>query len=353
MRFREPIREARSRERTTRCDSVELLVDRFPRLRLALPRVALLGAETPVERCLVGGATLLVKRDDLTSPTLGGNKVRSLELLLAAASPDRRLLTVGPRGSTHALAVALHGARLGRETEVLTWPQEMHDVAVHTSRRLKALARVTEARSPSDAYLRAALRRVRGQVQWIPAGGSSPLGVLGHAGAALELVAQLARDGVRMPEAVVVPLGSGGTVAGLLLGFAIAGMTTRVIGVRVVPRIVGNRGHVLRLAHGSHALLGRLAGEAVPRIDHSRLVIEHASYGGAYGRATAAATGAAELFGQAGGPRLDGTYSAKAFGHALALAQRAPSGAVLFWLTFDARWLDAVDDTLRGLRPPR
>ena len=113
MRFREPIREARSRERTTRCDSVELLVDRFPRLRLALPRVALLGAETPVERCLVGGATLLVKRDDLTSPTLGGNKVRSLELLLAAASPDRRLLTVGPRGSTHALAVALHGARLG------------------------------------------------------------------------------------------------------------------------------------------------------------------------------------------------------------------------------------------------
>ena len=332
---------------------MELLVDRFPRLRLALPRVDLRVAETPLEQWLVGGSTLLVKRDDLTSPTLGGNKVRALELLLAASPPDRRLLTVGPRGSTHALAVALHGAQLGRDTEVLTWPQEMHDVADHTSRRLKAVARVTEARSPADAYLRAALRHLRGQVQWIPAGGSSPLGALGHAGAALELVAQLTRDGVRMPEAVVVPLGSGGTVAGLLLGFAIAGVTTRVIGVRVVPRILGNRGHVLRLAHRTRALLGQRAGEPVPRIDHSRLVIEHTSYGGAYGRETTAAIRAAELFGQMGGPRLDGTYSAKAFGHALALAQRAPSGAVLFWLTFDGRWLDAVDDTSQGPCPPR
>jgi len=332
---------------------VDLLVARYPRLRHTLPRVDLLVAETPVERCVVGGTTLLVKRDDMASPTLGGNKVRALELLLAAAPPNRRLLTVGPTGSTHALAVALHGARLGLDSEVLTWPQEMHDVAAATSVRLGAHARVTETRSPAEAYLRAAVRRTRGHVHWIPAGGSSPLGALGHAGAALELVAQLARDGIPMPEAVVVPLGSGGTVAGLLLGFAIAGVTTRVVAVRVVPRILGNRGHVLRLARRSRALLGRLAGEAMPGVDRSRLAIEHASYGGAYGRETAAAAAAAGWIRQSGGPRLDGTYSAKACGHALALAHRAPDGAVLFWLTFDARWLDAVDDIPRGLRPPR
>lgn len=306
-----------------------------------------------MERRHVDGTTLLVKRDDLASPVLGGNKVRALELLLAAVPRDRHLLTVGPGGSTHALAVALHGARLGMETEVFTWPQEMHDVAAATSFRLKAHARVTETRSPVEAYLRAAVRRIHGRVHWIPAGGSSPLGALGHASAALELVAQLSRDGIPMPAAVVVPLGSGGTVAGMLLGFAIAGVATRVVAVRVVPRIVGNRNHVLRLARRSRALLERLAGMPIPRIDDSRLVIEHASYGGAYGRETPAGAVAAGWLRQSGGPRLDGTYSAKACGHALALAERAPAGDILFWLTFDARWLDAVDDIPRGPRPPR
>ena len=332
---------------------MDLLVGRYPRLRQTLPRIDLRIADTPVERCVVGGTTLLVKRDDMASPTLGGNKVRALELLLATVPPNRRLLTVGPTGSTHALAVALHGESVGLKTEVFTWPQEMHDVAAATAARLGTHARVTATSSVTEAYLRAAFRRVSGGVHWIPAGGSSALGALGHAGAALELVAQLAREAMPMPEAVVVPLGSGGTVAGLLLGFAIAGVATRVIAVRVVPRILGNRGHVLRLARRSRELLGRLAGEPMPRIDGSRLDIEHASYGGAYGRETAAAAAADSWLRQSGGPRLDGTYSAKACGHALALAQRAPAGAILFWLTFDARWLDAVDDIPRGHRPPR
>jgi hypothetical protein len=42
-----------------------------------------------------------------------------------------------------------------------------------------------------------------------------------------------------------------------------------------------------------------------------------------------------------GGPVLDGTYSAKALAAALAHARRAPDERVLFWLTFDGRWLDA------------
>lgn len=342
-----------TREPTTRCGSVDLLVARYPRLKYALPHADLRVAETPVERRRVGGTTLMVKRDDLSAPTLGGNKVRALQLLLAGVTPDRTLLTVGPTGSTHALAVAHHGRQLGLDTEVITWPQEVHDVALATSARMTELARVAHAHSPMEAYLRAAVRRLRGRVHWIPAGGSAPLGVLGHAGAALELVEQLAREGIPMPATIVVPLGSGGTVAGLLLGLAIAGVSTRVVGVRVVPRIVGNRGHVLRLAWSSRRLLRRLAGEPVPPISATALTIDHASYGGAYGRQTPAGAHAAESFRQAGGLRLDPTYSEKAFGHALALARHAPDGAVLFWLTFDGRWLADTDDTTRGFRPPR
>ena len=329
------------------------LIGKYPRLAISLPRVDLHVRETPVERWTVDGVTLLAKRDDLSAPTLGGNKVRALELLLAGLGPDHTLLTVGPSGSTHALAVAHHGLHLGAESEVITWPQETNDVSLATALRMARRARITRASSPAEAYLRAAVRRVRGRVRWIPAGGSSPLGTLGHASAALELVAQLERDGLPAPQTIVAPLGSGGTVAGLLVGLALAGLPTRVVGVRVVPSSVGNRWRVMRLARQSRMLLAHLAGESLPELDASRLVIEQEAYGGAYGRESEDARTAAALLRISGGPRLDGTYSAKAFGHALARARRTPDDGVLFWLTFDGRWLDSVDDEPLQTPSPR
>ncbi len=329
-----------------RSRSVTALYDRYPQLRATLPLVSLGVSETPVERWTIDGATLLAKRDDLSAPALGGNKVRALELLLAGVSTDGRVLTVGPTGSTHALAVAHYARQLGVEAEVITWPQETNAVALATARHLATRAAVTPAHSTVDAYLRAALRRRDHTVRWIPAGGSSPRGALGHASAALELVRQLGAEGRPMPAFIVVPLGSGGTVAGLLLGLAIAGARTRVVAVRVVPGVVGNRWHVRRLAARSRALLVRLAGEAVPRVNPDRLVIALDAYGGAYGRSTGAGRAAAAALLATGGPPLDDTYSAKAFGHALALARGAPDDSVLFWLTFDGRWLADGDDSI-------
>ena len=316
------------------------LLARFPRLAESLPRAELQLRETPVESWLVDGVTLLIKRDDLDAPLLGGNKARALELLLARATPERVLLTVGATGSTHAFAVARHGSARGLRTQVVTWPQETHAIADATAARMRELADVTPARSVLGAFIRAAWRRARG-AHWIPAGGSSPLGALGHVDAALELASQVARDGGAMPDQIVLPLGSGGTTAGLLVGLAIAGAPTRVVGVRVVPRIVGNRGHVLRLARRTRALLVSLAGASLPPLDASRLVIEHGAWGGAYGRETLEGRHAAERLRATGGPPLDGTYSAKAFAVALDRARRAADERVLFWLTFDGRWLGA------------
>jgi D-cysteine desulfhydrase len=237
------------------------------------------------------------------------------------------------------LAVAEHGAHLGVRTQVITWPQETHHVADATARRLAALADVTAAGSVGEAYLRAAVRRAGARPHWVPAGGSVALGALGHVNAALELAAQLSADRLPVPDLLVVPLGSGGTVAGLLVGLAVAGLHTRVIGVRVVPRVVANRVRVIRLAERTRALLGRLAGVPVPPLDRRRLEIDEEAYGGAYGRETATGRAAAGALRDAGGPSLDATYSAKAFGVALARSRRAPDERVLFWLTFDGRWL--------------
>jgi len=322
---------------------VDALIARWPRLAETLPRVDLLVRETPIERWELDGVTLLAKRDDLSTPTFGGNKARALELLLANVARGDTLLTVGSSGSTHALAVALFGRQLGARTRVFTWPQEEHDVSRATSERLRTAARVTESRTPVTAMLRASLVRLMGggHIRWIPAGGSNALGALGHANAAVELAEQLARASAPAPDLLIVPLGSGGTAAGLMVGLALAGLRTRVLAVRVVPRVVANRRRVMRLARATAARFGELAGVAAPEILEERLVVEQAQYGGAYARETDASRTAVALLRAAGGPSIEGTYSAKALAAALTYARTAPNERVLFWLTFDGRWLGA------------
>ncbi len=320
---------------------MDALIARWPQLARALPRVDLQVRETPIEEWELGGVSLQVKRDDLSTPTFGGNKARALELLLAGVAPGDVLLTVGSTGSTHALAVAHFGAVLGAHTRVITWPQEEHDVSRATGDRLREVAQVSTSRTPATAMMRAVLVRFLTGARWIPAGGSSALGALGHANAAVELADQLARAAAPAPDTVVVPLGSGGTAAGLLVGLALAGLPTRVIGVRVVPRVVANRRRVMRLAQGAAKRFGALAGVEPPVLDAGRLVIEDAQYGGAYARETRASRAMSTLVREVGGPSLEGTYSAKALAAAVEHARSSPHERVLFWLTFDGRWLGA------------
>jgi D-cysteine desulfhydrase len=322
-----------------------VLIARYPRLA-TIPRVALGAYPTPVQRVDdgaverflgAGGGPLWIKRDDLGAEPLGGNKVRSLEVLLAGVRAGGEVLTVGARASTHALATAVHAARLGAHTTVVRWSQDLNGDARRTAGRLASEARVIDAVTPVDALAVALVWRVARRPHWVPAGGTSPLGVLGHVNAALEL-AQQVRDGeLPEPAEVVLPLGTGGTAAGLALGFAIAGVATRVVGARVVPRIVARRGRVLALAGRTARLIERATGTAVPRPEPDRVRIVHEVFGGAYGRATTQGDRAAGWMREATGIALDATYSAKA---AAALRARGPGGGpTLFWLTFDSRWM--------------
>ncbi|HEX3160370.1 MAG TPA: pyridoxal-phosphate dependent enzyme [Gemmatimonadaceae bacterium] len=314
------------------------LVERFPALG-ALPRAPLTECPSPVERVEVEGASLWLKRDDLNAPTMGGNKVRALEFLLGAVRPGDRVLTVGGEGSTHVLATAAHAARLGAHTIAVRWPHEMHPtarvVAEEAARRCVAVYRA----SLPGAVLRVAALRLRDRhLHWVPFGGSSPLGIVGHVNAALELAEQVRAGQCEPPRRVVVPVGSGGTAAGLLLGFAIAGLEVEVVGVRVGPRIGVREARVLGLAHATRQFLQRRVGAALAPIQPAGLRIVHDWYGGAYGRPHPAGTRAADLLLPASGAILDPTYAAKAGAAALALSQRA-DGATLLWVTFDGRGL--------------
>ena len=296
---------------------------------------------TPVEAARFPdiASPLWIKRDDLASAVVGGNKVRALEFLLAGVQPGDVLLTGGGEGSTHVLATAVHAARLGAHVHAVRWRHEMHDTAERVAQRaLRECAIVDTSATPLGGIVRALAQRLTRRARWIPFGGTSPLGILGHVNAALELADQVEADELPMPSRVVVALGTGGTAAGLALGFAAARMPTSVIGARVVPRIASGRARVVHLARATARWVRRTTGVALPMVTRDAVRVAHEAYGGAYGRVSPLATEAAAAMERATGLRLDPTYSAKAFAIALRVARDA-EGATVFWSTFDARWL--------------
>jgi len=301
--------------------------------------VALGRFPTPIERVAGLAPHLWIKRDDLCADPIGGNKVRALEFLLGGVANCDILVTVGSAGSTHALAVATYGKRVGARVLVGRWTQVMNPASIIVADRiLETASSAPIQKTPIGAYAWAWRRRLRG-AHWIPAGGSTPLGILGHVNAGLELVEQLDAGQVEEPTYVVVPLGTGGTAAGLALAFAIARKKIAVVGVRVVPRIIGRAARVHSLADRTARFIERLARAPVPRVQSRSIVVVQDRYGGAYGRETDAGRAAADRLRGASAIALDATYSAKAFSTALDLASREPT---VFWLTFDPRILNAM-----------
>ena len=309
------------------------LLRRFPALG-KLPRAHFGTYPTPVDQLtLDDGRRLLIKRDDRSGAVIGGNKVRGLEWLLGDMGANGRIVTVGPRGSTHALSTALCARQLGADVTVVRWNQEMNDAARRVATRVEDSARVIDARWVPAAYVVATAARMLGR-KWIPAGGATPLAVLGHVNAAMELAEQVAADECPLPERIVVPFGTGSTAAGLALGLRVARLGSQVVAVRVVPSVLGSARRILRLGNAAAALIERITGERIPRIMRSDVLVEHSFYGGAYGRPLDVPPEVGEVAIRAG-LRLDDTYSRKAF--AAALRQR--NHLTLFWLTFDGRLL--------------
>src|SRR5579884_1678590 len=115
------------------------LIERFPSLA-RIPRVALGVYPTPVAPLDTVHRSLWIKRDDLSGDPLGGNKVRALEFLLGPVNRGDRVVTVGSAGSTHALAVATYGKRLGAHVLVGRWRQEMNASAAAVATQVDRVA---------------------------------------------------------------------------------------------------------------------------------------------------------------------------------------------------------------------
>ena len=313
------------------------LIERFPALR-RFPRAKLGRFPSPVTAAGTLAAGLWLKREDLNGEPLGGNKLRALELLLGGIGAGDTVVTVGAAGSTHALATAVYARQLGAQVRCFRWRQEMNAAARQVAARTsESTGESRLSRTVAGAYARAFVARLRG-AHWVPAGGSSPLGVLGQVNAGMELAKQIEVGTLPSPDRVVVPLGTGGTAAGLALGLAIANVATEIVAVRVVPRLVANDRHLRALVSRTARLIERTAKTSVPRPSARGVRIVHDFYGGAYGRATKEGDRIARDCLERIGIVIDPTYGAKALAAAVTLANERP-GTTLFWLSFDGRWM--------------
>jgi D-cysteine desulfhydrase len=291
-----------------------------------------------------GRAQLWLKNDGVTHPVYGGNKIRKLEPILRALerAPPRRLLTFGAAGSHHVLTTALLGKTRGLPVAAVLVPQPY---TPHVEQTLRAAIAQGLTVYPARGYAGvpfAFARAFRRGDFVLPPGASNLAGTLGYVEAALELVAQVRAGELPEPDAVVVAVGSGGTAAGLLAGFVEAGVKTRVIGVLAVKNPLARTG-VLRLARA--ALQARSRGAASALLA-ARLELDASAVGSGYGAATPEAERAVELAERELGLSLEVTYTGKAFGRALALAEEPPAGlrTIVYWHTLSARPLAPLLD---------
>ncbi|HEX5929438.1 MAG TPA: pyridoxal-phosphate dependent enzyme [Solirubrobacterales bacterium] len=311
---------------------------RFPALAETLPHIDLSARPTPVRE--LPGLGVWVKEDGaFGAGGWGGNKVRKLEWLIpdARRRGRRSILTFGGLGTNWGLATALYAREHGIETALALVDQPVDEHVTAQLARLEASgARIhrTHTKARTVAMLPWLLaRNARGgrPPYVLPAGGSSPVGALGYVEAALELAAQVEAGALPEPAHVVVPVGTGGTAAGLALGFQLAGLRARVAGVVVNDQLRLDPPVFARLARRTARLLERRGATLGNlRLGPDMLDLTREQIGAGYGHRTEAAARAAEL--AAGeGLALDPVYTAKAMAGLLALRDAGRlAGPVLF-----------------------
>lgn len=320
------------------------LFDAWPALEPLLAPLPLCELPTPVQPLPAAGAQAWIKRDDLSHPQYGGNKLRKLEFIAAelVAQRVRHVYTFGATGTNAGVAAALVCRQLGIACTVFTFDQPGSPTVI----RNQALMRHYGARTRHIGPLWATAlawyahpRRLDPRSYFLFAGCSNPAATFGYVNAAFELRAQVARGECPLPAEIVVAAGSAATLAGLTLGCALAGLDSRVIGVRVAPAKVGPfdacspavvRAMMQRALRTLVTVDPTLAGYTLPPVD-----LRDDWYGEGYGTATPAGTRATAIAAADGIP-LEATYSAKAFAAALDRLA-AGIGPVLFWDTFSSR----------------
>lgn len=264
------------------------------------------GRPTPLHRLdrfsAAIGREVWIKRDDLISVGVGGNKIRKLGFLVAdaLARGADHLVTVGAEQSNHARCVAAVAAMEGLGCDLILGGRP--DTPVVGNLLLDHLLGATVhfpgtddwATLEAESGVVAERLRAAGKRPYVmPIGGSTPIGALGFVDAYLELRGQLDAAGIE-PSAIVHATSSGGTQAGLVVAAALTAADVAVVGVGVAKTSRRLEREIEEIAAGALDLL-----DAPDRADsigqgNTARRGSAASRGSASGRGSAVGRGDAE-----------------------------------------------------------
>jgi len=210
----------------------------------SVPRIKLANLPTPLERAeqlgkYLGIEQFYIKRDDLTGLALGGNKARKLEFELASvkAAGFDTVITVGGQQSNHARMTAAACRKLGIDIKLVLGGEDFSELKGNLllDTFFEAEIRYLTG-SDEDADLENMMNRWKSELiacgknpYAMPLGGSTPTGVLGYVEAMREIGTQIKHKNMQL----ILPVGSCGTLAGVVLGADIFLEEAGIIGISV------------------------------------------------------------------------------------------------------------------------
>ena len=288
-----------------------------------LPRVSLCSVlPTPLEQAarlsqVVGGTQILFKRDDLTGLSLGGNKIRNMEFIfgeLLQKGCDSVITTAGVQ-SNMCRATAASASRLGLKCVLMLRGSgnEERQGNLLLDTLLGADVRFIPTEDPYDPRVEVWLEEAKQELErqgHCPyllhlTGATATVATCAYVDAAEELVGQFANMKLD-PDYLYLTVGSGVTMAGLVLGFKHLGMRLQVVGVSssaktdfLVPRIV-------RHANQAAGFLGLST-----RVNAGDFVVHDQYIGPGYARAYPSVVDAILLVAREEGLLLDPVYTGK------------------------------------------
>jgi D-cysteine desulfhydrase len=323
----------------------DLLQKRFPGLLSTLPRVPMARLPTSIEEVRLDAngrrISFRVKADNQTGESIGGNKIRKLEYLFGSIdrAAIRRVATYGTVASNHALATALMATELGLESTCFL----SHQARTGLARRALGWQLKNGTELVPFSGSRAERLDVQRKYLWgrgalvVAPGGSSWRGTAGFVNAGLEIADQVAAGVLPCPDRIYMAAGTMGSVAGLAIGLAVAGLPSRVVAVRVSHEGICNAEGLVRLCKKTCTMLHR-GDREFPQDAWERINVElrHEFFLPGYARASQQVADAIATVESQCDLVLEPTYTGKAMAALLADAGRSAQRGEqqLFWNTF-------------------
>ncbi|MDP7271812.1 MAG: pyridoxal-phosphate dependent enzyme [Gammaproteobacteria bacterium] len=336
------------------------LYNTYPEIKENLPYIPLAELPTPVTPAIglaneLGLDELWIKCDDVSAPDYGGNKIRKLEFLLAAALEQKctTVITYGGMGSNHAIATAINCRRQGLECIAILTPEPVTDTVRRTLQYHQLLGTRLEL-ARYGAELLGTADRLKQEIgvdlcYEIPFGGSSWVGATGFVNAALELKEQIDAGSLPCPDVIYLACGTAGSVSGLALGLALAQLDIAIEAVRVTPESLDLQKLFESLFTETNTELGERA-KGIPVCDAAlaSVRLRNDQLGDGYAMPTDAAREAARLMAEHADMGASLTYTAKAMAGLMSDAGcgRLAGKRALFWNTYNSRPYPGFDGEL-------